>query len=68
VKFFIRRSPPNSVYDHETWEVLKKFDHHASDVHLIATYDNESLARWCLGSFHNSLEVKGGGRVEGVIE
>ena len=44
-----------SVYDRDVWEVLKTPT--TGDPYLIATYTDPLLARWCLGSFHVSLEV-----------
>jgi hypothetical protein len=53
----------SSVYDTDVWEVLKTPT--AGDPYLIATYKDPALARWCLGSFHVSLEVSSqGGFVE----
>ena len=50
-----------SIYDSDVWEVLKTPDH--GDPYLIATYPNETLSRWCLGTMHTSLEVASGGKV-----
>jgi hypothetical protein len=54
----VRHVPANhtSLYDFDTWEVVKQPDH--GDLYVVATYDNESLANWCLGSLGGCLENK----------
>jgi hypothetical protein len=65
VKYSIRKvvKGTSSVYDQDVWEILKTPQQ--GDSYLIATYPNVTLARWCLGTFHTSLEVQlQGGSVE----
>lgn len=54
----VRKVPAGHTtqYDVEVWEVLKQPAH--GDLYVVATYDNESLANWCLGSLGGSLEAK----------
>jgi hypothetical protein len=58
VRYDVRKVPAGStsVYDVDVWEVLKIPAH--GDLYVIATYDNESLANWCLGSFGGALEIR----------
>jgi hypothetical protein len=61
VKYSIRRvvKGTSSEYDYDVWEVIKTPEH--GDPYLIATYKDPLLARWCLGSFHVSMEVTNDG-------
>ena len=65
MKYSIRKVPvgTTSVYDRDVWEVLKFPT--VGDPYIVATYSHPALARWCLGTFHSSLEVQSmGGSVE----
>ena len=56
--YSIRKVPAGqtSVYDVDVWEVLKQPTH--GDLYVVATYDHEDLANWCLGSLGGALEAK----------
>jgi hypothetical protein len=60
VKYEMRLVPAHYTSAHEVdvWEILKVPGH--GDCYLIATFDNESLARWCYDSLRASLEWKAG--------
>jgi hypothetical protein len=56
----VRKVPAGttSVYEVDVWEVFKQPAH--GDLYVVATYDNESLANWCLGSLAGSIEARAG--------
>jgi hypothetical protein len=58
VKYELRPIPAGYTSAHTvpTWEVMKVPGH--GDPYLVATFDNESLARWCYDSLRASLEWK----------
>jgi len=58
VRYDVRKVLAGSTSAHaiDVWEVLKVPAH--GDLYVIATYDNESLANWCLGSLGGALENK----------
>jgi len=58
MRYAVRKVPggTSSIHTCDVWEVLKHPT--AGDPYLIATYRHPSLARWCLGTFHCSVEVQ----------
>jgi hypothetical protein len=58
VKYEIRKvaTGTTSVHERDVWEVLKVPE--SGDPYLVATFDHEDLANWCLGSLGMSLESK----------
>jgi hypothetical protein len=63
VTFTVRKVPANftSMNDVDVWEVIKIPQ--TGDLYVLGTFDNESLARWCLDSLRMSVEVKRGAEV-----
>jgi hypothetical protein len=61
VKYSIRKvvAGTSAAHTSDVWEVIKTPEH--GDPYLIATYKDPLLARWCLGSFHVSMEVTNDG-------
>lgn len=61
--YLIRKVPANftSLYDFDTWVVEKH--PFSGDSYLVATFEKESVARWCLNTLQASLEVRCGGEV-----
>jgi hypothetical protein len=65
VKYSVRKvlAGTTTAYEGDVWEVLKTPS--SVDPYIIAAFPHPSLALWCLGCFHSSIEVqKRGGSVE----
>jgi hypothetical protein len=62
VKYSIRKASRNDP-KMDVWEVLKTPV--TGDPYLIATFHDPTIARWCLGTFHGSMEVQ---REAGSVE